>query len=103
MYSAVVHFEYAGDKYSESPLRVQEQQVTGFTEILFARELSTYYRHKLQFSFSCRLVKKDAEKAEHETQAPDSTHQLPCSHPDGSFQLLCTLRSLNAVIQEVCG
>lgn len=84
----------------KAPSEVQEEQeVTGFEEILFAHGLSTYYRHKLQFSFSCRLVKEDAEKAERETQTPDSTHQLPCSHPDGSFQLLCTLRSLDVVIQ----
>lgn len=68
--------------------------MTGFEEIPFAHELPTYHGHKLQFSFSCCLVKKDAEKAEHETQTPNSTHQLSCSHPKGSFQLFCTPRSL---------
>lgn len=65
--------------------------MTGFEEIPFAH---TYYGHKLQFSFSCCLVKKDAGKAEHETQTPNSTDQLSCSHPEGGFQLFCTPRSL---------
>lgn len=43
-------------------------------------------------------MKKDAEKAEHEKQTPNSTHQLPCSHPEGRFQLFYTPRSL-----AVCG
>lgn len=39
-------------------------------------------------------MKKDAEKAEHEAQTPNSTHQLPGSHPKGGFQLFCTPKSL---------
>lgn len=60
----------------------------------FIHELYTYYGHKLQFSFCCGLVKKDAEKAEREAQTPDPTHQLPWPHSEGSVQLFCTLEPL---------